>query len=148
MNSPEISHKKGFTLVELLLTVAIVSVLGGVLFPLSYSFFQAQLLDETREGIAGTLRYAGSLAIAGKRDAQFGVKILPDSYVMFEGDSYAARTAGEDLSFPLPSSITITGPDEIVFSEGTGVPSESGAIGLTMGAREVFVYVGEKGTVQ
>ena len=139
---------QAFTLVEVLLTVALLSILGGLLFPVGFSFFQSQILDEAREGLVGVLRSAQALALAGTHDTSFGVKILPSAYVLFEGDAYASRVADEDLSFSLPADMEISGPDEIIFSEGSSIPSVSGTIDLVLNTRRASVVIGEKGVIE
>ena len=61
--SPDARTTGGFSLVELVVTIAVLGILAGVAGP---KFFRRQSFDEriTRDQLAGSLRYAQKLALA------------------------------------------------------------------------------------
>ncbi len=61
--APGARVRRGFTLIELVVIIAILGILAGVAGP---RFFRRQSFDEriTRDELAGSLRYAGKLALA------------------------------------------------------------------------------------
>lgn len=150
MNSREVFHaknKKGFTLIELLLVAALMISLGAFMFPLGLSFYRAQMLNETSEGLLSALRKAQSFAIAGRGEHAFGVKILPDAYVLFEGDSYDARVQNQDEIYPVASTISITGFDEVVFDELEGIPDTTGTLTITLDKSDEYIEVTQSGAI-
>ncbi len=115
-------------MMELLLVIALTFTIGVVVFPMSLSFYRAEMLDGITEGVTSALRTAHSMAVTGRDDTSHGVKIMDDAYVTFAGDSYASRDVTHDEVFSLPVTVQFTGPDEIVFALRTGTPSEAGTL--------------------
>jgi type II secretory pathway pseudopilin PulG len=135
MNSLEIYQGrtvKGFTLVELLLSVALIFIIAALTFPVGTSFYRSQMLREATDGVLGGLRRAQQFAHTGKDDTAFGVYLTSGSYTIFEGDSYAARNVAEDEVHQVSTAVEFSGLSEVVFSELEGIPSTSGAITLTV----------------
>lgn len=140
-------NQKGFTLVELLLVVALVFIVSLFTFPIGLSFLYAQTLDETTYGLTGTLRAAQSHARHGKADSAFGVKILSNSYVLFAGDSYALRDQTFDTTYSLPASVAVEGFDEVVFEQSTGYPDVMGVLSLSLYGKTAVVVLDAYGLV-
>ena len=138
----------GFTLIELLLVIALIFVLGVFLFPAGVVLVSGQTLSETTSDIASTLRRAQSEAVLGKHANSFGVKIIAPNYVLFEGDSYAARIQSEDEEFTFSSRILTEGLDEVVFEKRTGEANATGSISLSLDGEQKEIFVYEKGTVE
>lgn len=151
MNSPAAFHvntnKNGFTLVELLLVAALMLMMGALLFPLGITFYRAQMLNETGEGIASVLRKAQSFTITGKNDASYGVRFLPDAYVLYEGASYTLRDISGDEVYPLPSTVILSGFEEVHFEPFSGMPSQTGSIDIATGGESVQIEVLTSGVI-
>jgi prepilin-type N-terminal cleavage/methylation domain-containing protein len=126
----------GFTLVELMLVMALVLIVGIFTSGVGVSYYRSQVLNETADNLVSSLRHAQGYALSGKDNSAFGVYIHEDSYVMFEGQDYESRVEEEDMVFPISANITMSGPVEIVFSELTGTPNVTETIYLTLGSRE------------
>lgn len=139
---------RGFTLVELLIVIAVASLVSLLTLPVGIKFFQSQTLDETSSDILNTLRRAYSQAVFQKNDNAFGVKFLSGSYVLFQGSSYAARTISEDESFTLPGGVTTSGIDEIVFAKLTGIPNTTGALTVTLGSDSQALDINSHGKIE
>lgn len=112
---------KGFTLLELLIVIALVIILVALTFPIGLNFYGNQAMDETSSNIISALRKAQSQSIFQNNDSSFGVKFLSDSYVLFQGGSYGGRIQSEDEIFSLPKGVSVSGADEIVFSKLSGI---------------------------
>lgn len=138
----------GFTLVELLLVMAMVIIIGTFTSSVGVSYYQSQILHETTDNVLSTLRQAQGYAMSGKNNHAFGVFIQEDSYVLFEGQDYASRLSDEDMVFPINSSLTIYGPSEIVFSELTGVANVAGTLYISFGNRETQINVLPSGYIE
>ena len=140
-------HTHGFTLVELLLVLALTFVVGAFTFPMGITFFRAQLLSDTTDLLSDTLRTAQVQAHMQKNDSSFGVKALAGSFVLFEGESYEARTVAEDESFTLPPTVELSGFDQIIFSKGTGIPDSTHQITLSLVGNEQIITVNATGVI-
>lgn len=152
MNSPEVfpnsKRKRGFTLVELLLVIALMLIVGVFMFPLGISFYRSQMTNEAIEGIQSALRRAQTFAITGKHDSSFGVKFSESSYVLFEGESYASRITSEDELYTIGAHIEDGTLDEIVFEPFSGLPSATGVIEVSSGEKSGQIEVTNAGRIQ
>lgn len=140
--------RRGFTVIEVSLVVSLIFIVGAFFFPLSISFLQAQVLDEHTDGLVSALRKAQAHAFYARNDSAFGIKILSESYVLFQGTSYASRTTSEDQIFTTPDSISMTGLSEIVFAEHTGLPDVSGTITVSLEDRERRIDINAYGRIE
>lgn len=139
---------RGFTLTELLLVIGIMLIIAIFTSPIGISFYQTQLLNETSDGLTSALRSAQSFARSGKHNHSFGVRILSDSYVLFEGDSYASRVVGEDDIFHISGTVVLSGIDEIVFSALDGKPNVVGIISISSGSRGREIEILTSGNIE
>ncbi|MEK7607276.1 MAG: type II secretion system protein [Patescibacteria group bacterium] len=126
----------GFTLLEVLLSVAILSLLAGIGAPIFQSFQTRNALDITATEIAQNIRRAQALSRASEGDTTWGAFIQNGQVTLFKGASFATRDTDYDETIDLSSSITPSGVSEIVFSKLTGLPSATGTITLTSNTNE------------
>jgi prepilin-type N-terminal cleavage/methylation domain-containing protein len=125
-------HKKtGFTLIEVLLSIALITVLAGVAVPTYYSLFYKNDLDVAKNQVAQSLRRAEVLSSASDGDATWGLKIQSGSVIIFKGLNYTDRDIKYDEAYQISSSIVPSGLLEIVFNKMTGFPQLTGNIVLT-----------------
>jgi prepilin-type N-terminal cleavage/methylation domain-containing protein len=126
-----VSNQRGFTLIEMLLSVSIIAMLVGLSVPVYASFVGRNDLDVTRQGIVESLRRAQVYARAVEGDSTWGVAIVSGKAVVFKGASYAARDTAFDENIIINSTITPSGLGEVVFAKLSGAPSTSGTATLT-----------------
>jgi len=139
---------KGFTLLEMLLSVALITVISGIGVPIYQSFQTRNDLDIAEVAAVQTLRRAQVLSQAVDGDTNWGMLATTSSIILFKGASYAARDSGYDEIFEIPASITISGTQEYVFSKFTGEPQTTGTTILTSNSNEVRnIVVNSKGMV-
>ncbi len=152
MKSPVISHNnivmKGFTIIELLLVMGLITIVAAITAPVGISFYKAQLISDVSENVTDSLRRAQAYATGSRNDSSYGVQILPNEYVLFEGSSYASRVVSEDEIFYYPETVIITGFDEIIFSKVSGEPSEVGTLTFTLGNRIKYVELTPAGNIE
>ncbi len=127
--------KRGFTLVELLVVIAMLAVLFLVTSPAYESVLVKYQLVTNASDLRELLRTAQGLAMASREDSAYGVHFLPGKgggYVLFKGESYATRDlAYEELSTTLPRTLTLVSSvagDEIVFSTLVGSTEDAGEV--------------------
>jgi prepilin-type N-terminal cleavage/methylation domain-containing protein len=137
----------GFTLVELLLVMALVLIVGMVTSSIGISYYQSQILTETTDNFTSVLRQAQGYAMSGKNNSAFGIFVAEDSYVLFEGQDYESRLSNEDMIFPINSYINISGPSEIIFSPFTGTSNVVDTVYISFGSRAKQVEILSSGYI-
>jgi len=139
---------KGFTLIEVIVSLALFIVLLGLFLPVALSYLSASHLADTTTGVQSALREAQAKAKWQKNDQSFGVKFLSDTYVLFQGESYASRDESEDLIFGLPAGVTTSCESEWVFTSQTGRPTAVGSITITAGTRSETIEINKLGLIE
>lgn len=142
--------ERGFSLLELLLSVTIIGMLAGLSWPVYQSYQTQTDLDVTTQSIADSLRRAQTYARNGNGDSAWGVRILPDSAVVYKGATYASpgRDTAYDELISISSAFTTGGLSDITFAKFTAAPSTTGSITLTAAGNNIrTITINEKGTV-
>ena len=139
--------KRGFTLFEVLLIIAIVAAVFVISAPYDLEFYRGQLTGDAQANIIDALQRARHNAVLQKNDSDFGVHIEAPNYVIFQGSDYNDRVMEQDEVFPLVDSLTFGGPTDIVFSKLTGVPSATGTITISYGSISRDILIGDSGSV-
>src|SRR3989338_10732200 len=129
------STKSGFTLLEVMIVVAILAIIMGATMSSGFGFYTNQSLIGERDGLTSLLRHARGRAMNNTNQSSHGVYISTSTnqYILFQGASYASRSQDYDLPFPKSPGATFTVPSEILFTAVTGVSSASGTITLSVG---------------
>lgn len=138
---------KGFTLLELLLSVAIIGLLAGLSLPVYRTLLSKNDLDITAAVTASSLQRAQTLSQAVDTDTTWGVNVQNNNIVIFKGASFAARDTTFDETFSVPVSISIGGTTEIVFAKLTGLPQTTGTVSLSSESDSRSVTINAKGMV-
>ena len=115
-------EKQGFTLVEVLVVVALITLFLFMTVPFTMDFYRDQVLEGQTSSLANNLKVAQSHARSGKNDSSWGIKFFEDNYILFMGDSYdeEGRDDTYDKTFKITSGIEVEGVSEIVFEKDTG----------------------------
>ena len=138
----------GFTLLEVLLSVAIIGIMAGISVPVYQSLQVRNDLDIGATAVTQSARRAQILAQASDGDIGWGVYIQSGFITLFKGASYATRDNVYDEVFDLPVSITPSGMSEIVYIKFTGMPQAVGTVTLTSNANETrTISINAKGTI-
>jgi len=120
--------KKGFTLIELMIVVALIVMLSALTLPLGFGFFQETTFKDQVRNIENSLRKAQALAMTSRIDSDVGVRINPSECIIFERESFQSRrTSDIVIPFSVTLSVSIRGSideeldePEIVFQKSTG----------------------------
>jgi prepilin-type N-terminal cleavage/methylation domain-containing protein len=140
----------GFSLIEVLLVLALVGVVAGLSVPVYQSFQVRDDLDIAANTTVQTLRRAQTLSQAISQDATWGVSVQSGSIVLFQGANFATRDTDHDEVFFVPTTITIApaSTTEFVFDKFTGEPQATGSLTLESTTNESrTVTLGEKGII-
>lgn len=136
----------GYTLLELLVVVAIVFALVGVALPIGLDFYNQYLLTEERDNLVQVLRKARSEAMANINQKPHGVAFLANQYVLFQGASYASRDTDWDRFYNHSGKVSLDAPAQIIFSHLEGA-SASSTVSLSDASQKVEIKVSDEGRI-
>lgn len=140
---------KGFTLIEIMLVIALMVVIGGISAPVYQSFQVKNNLDVASYTVAQTLRRAQVLSQVGASDSPWGVHIESGSATLFKGASYTSRDTLLDEVSEISTNIIPSGISDIIFSKLLGEPQVTGNIILTTSNDDTkTITINAKGTVE
>lgn len=139
--------RRGFTLIETLMVIALTAMMAGLGAVVSFTFLRSQRLESTAETIAAEMTRARADAFDQVDDAPHGIEILSDRVVRFEGASYATRTTSKDLTTLFPSSVTLSGMNEIDFASGSLGPVVAGTTTIADGSQSYLVTISAYGVI-
>src|SRR5688500_3965785 len=125
-------RERGFTLIEVLMSVVIIGMLVGMSLPIYQSFQTRNDLAIATEGVAGMLRraqtYARGMSNTIQNDtALWGVHVEVGSATLFKGASYAARDTSLDEVMSIPATFSVAASD-VRFSKMYGLPTATGTV--------------------
>lgn len=139
---------RGYTLLEMLLVVAIIAILAGLSAPVYQSFQNKNDLGVTTEVLANTLRRAQFFSQGVKEDSQWGVRVVDGNIILFKGDNFSARDQNFDEEFRVSPNIESVGIQEIVFNKFSGEPVDIGTFRLvSVNNDEKNLIINEKGVI-
>jgi prepilin-type N-terminal cleavage/methylation domain-containing protein len=138
---------RGFTLIELMLAVAITAVVSIFVLPGGIAYLTRSVVAEAETELISVLRGAQMEAIARSDGMPVGVRIEEDAYIRFEGPSYELRDADADRVYRLPPGVLASGMAEVVFARGSGLPDGAGDIVLTMADEEATITIAGSGII-
>lgn len=139
---------KGFTLPEMLLSVTLLSIIGGMVIPMYRTFMIRNDLDVATMTLVHNLRRAQSLSQSSDGDSVWGVHVGVGSILIYKGASYVLRDPNFDENTSITKTIVPTGLSEVNYSKVLGVPTATGTISLTSQINEIRnVTINDKGTV-
>jgi prepilin-type N-terminal cleavage/methylation domain-containing protein len=126
---------KGFTLIETIVVISIISLLIGMsIFSLT-SFKSNATLGKNVSKIKSLLEEARYESFSGKNDTTYGIKVLSTSTISFVGSSYASNTGSTvyALDGAVIENISLSGSStEIVFKKNTGGADSAGTFKVRM----------------
>jgi general secretion pathway protein H len=131
---------RGFTLVELLVVLALMGLALTVASPLIANALPGTQMRAAARDVATGLRYARSLAIASNADVTFDVDV--------EAHRFAVSPSRRSGSFPEDAEIVLTTARSELFDSGAGSirffpdgTSTGGGIEIVRGGRKFLITV-------
>lgn len=127
--------QKGFTLLEILITLAIVVILSAIIIVPFSNFRASKLLEVTSNEVVSLLVQARADTISSKNASQYGVHFEASRVVLFAGDTFVDGNPGNfELSIdPVLqiSNITLAGSgSDVIFERITGSTAQPGTVML------------------
>ena len=116
--------RNGFSYVQILLIVAVISILGGVAAPYYVQFQTRQQLSEAVDRLVVDLRYAQTKAMQRAENNVWGVHIQDSTkeYVLFYGPGYTPSQSNNQ-TIGYANSVSVAPDQDIVFAPVTGLPN-------------------------
>lgn len=139
--------RRGFTLIEIMVSFGVGLILLGVTVIISANFIKNRELVVVTEGLVSYLRSAEQRALASEGNMNHGVSVTGGQLTLFRGSSYAGRQTAYDSILPFQSYITITGITEVVFAKQTGAPSYAGTVTVGNGTRSASIIIYSTGAI-
>ena len=144
-------NKKGFTLIELILVVALMVVLVTLAAPFYQSLQLKADLGQVREELANNLRRQEFYAADSRLDSAWGVKFNFDSYTLFKGDGFVGRDPALDEIISLPKNVSLSATlAEVVFIKASGNTATAGSLTLAnlINNQNLTISISNQGLVE
>ncbi|TSC81608.1 MAG: hypothetical protein G01um101419_788 [Parcubacteria group bacterium Gr01-1014_19] len=120
--------------------MGILVVLLGAGAPVAYNFYYQAQFESEYSLLFSILQQARNLAMINRNESAHGVYLESETFIVFQGSSFAARTASQDREFPRSTQVTISGPSEIVFAVLSGeTASTTFSFSNSNYSRDIFV---------
>ena len=134
------NHMRGFTVFEILIVMGIFTIMVGIAAPTQLGFYLNYQFDSETDLLTALLHQARNLSMVNYNEASHGLYVLSDQFVVFEGDSYAARVQANDKKYPRNTDVAVSGATEIVFTSLSGATaSTTFNLNDTRKSRDIFV---------
>lgn len=147
---------RGFTLMEVIVTIALFSVLLSLGLVLSMDVYRATLFRSTRQVLVSSLTTARGRSLSNMYQTTHGVCYLAPNFIIFRGTTYGA-TSGFNETIPGNPAVTLTSTGDffscgsgtgIVFSQLTATISHTGTITVAeQGHSSETITVNSLGTI-
>lgn len=128
--------KKGFTLIEILIVIAIIGILTTISVSVFSTYRSVQSIDRDTDTVVEILRQARSETLSSENATTYGVHFASSTITLFAGSSYSGSNS-TNQNFPLVSADTVLtvsltgGGYDVVFNRLSGETNENGTIVLS-----------------
>ena len=140
--------QRGFSLIEIMVTIAILIMLAASVAAVSFSYLRNQQVRSASDAIVAELLLAQTNAYAQTHDAGHGIMVFTDRVIRFEGDTYASRVEAEDVTTLFSTIVALSGISEVNFLNGSLSPVVSGTITLESNETAMDITISPYGVVQ
>lgn len=140
-------NKKGFTLLELLLSVSIIAFLSGIGMIVLPAFYLRNNVDVSVILATQNLERAKILAQIERGDDDWGLKIENGKMTLFKGASFSGRDIEYDEGFSFPGGISFNGDTEFIFQEFSGKPVKNYSISFSGGGISRVININGQGAI-
>lgn len=126
------NKQKGFSLLEVLLVIAIMSIIVAISFSSWQSFSDATNLSNTAKMIETKIKLAKNYSLGAVNDVNYGIHLETGSVTLFPADAAYVLGDSDNQVFDLTDGVEIYdgAGNDIVFSRLTGITPDSGTIGI------------------
>ncbi len=141
--------KKGFSLLEMILSLALVGLVLAISLPLSQSYQNQNNFREVKDQLVSMIRKAQLFSQGSIEDSGWGVYISSTAATLFKGSSFALRDFSYDEVYDLPMTVGLSGTQQFVFNKISGELSSSSSLTLISLTNETStININQKGIVE
>jgi prepilin-type N-terminal cleavage/methylation domain-containing protein len=142
--------KKGFTIVEMIVVIALSALIVGTTVSMFSSLSNVQSLDKDAENVGAYLLKARNQTVNAKNNAVYSVHFASTTVTLFQGASYVSGSSTNQV-YSLSSKVSLVSymfspaTTTITFQKMTGKPSATGTIIYTLNndassTRSILIY--------
>ena len=129
------SSTKGFTLIEIVVVIAIIALISTVTLSATSRGTQQQTLDGAASTLASLLAQARADTLSSQNNLTYGVHVDAGQFVLFGGTSYVENAAG-NVAVPIDTNIAVIagyiGGADVMFRQLSGEASAYGTTTLSI----------------
>jgi prepilin-type N-terminal cleavage/methylation domain-containing protein len=139
---------RGFTLIEILTSVAILSVILGLGLFMSMDSYRAYLSRSERDTVVSLLERARSRAMANVHQTTWGMCYVAPNYIIFRGSTCVPGAATNEETPANPGAVIagLTSASPVVFAQLSGATAAA-TVTVTEGPRVSTITINHEGTI-
>lgn len=118
---------RGFTLIELILVIAVLSIVAMLSSPFYSRFLLQNAVGNTEDQLIGSLRKAQTYAMSGRQSDSWSVNYSSNTITLYKGTSFSGRNSAFDERFSVNPTVSVTGFSDMSFAHATGMPTPTSA---------------------
>lgn len=149
------SHTKGITLIEVIIVIALLTILAQISLSGDISFYRKKTFNEEVDNLylsfmrtRVTSMHNVCYGISCTDGKPHGVHIEADRYVLFQGNLFSHRDVAYDEIVFFPPSVSATSLGDVVFEQLSG-NTNAGTITITDGeSRVAQILVNTEGRIE
>ena len=148
---PKNFYKKGLTLWEVLIAIAILGILVVMVLPGFAKIRKIQVLKSTTEDVVSVLGEARSETLSSLNSSSYGVHFQTDKVILFQGTTFSSGATGNKITKIISpatiSSINLNNSGvDVYFNRLSGLPSTTGIITVNIsGATTKIITISAMG---
>ena len=139
---------KGFSLLEIILTLAILLILSAFLFPFTIGKLQEAQLKNYSKQLLEDIYFQQQHA--RNQNIHTGIKLESGKYTLFTGETFESSTEKDvkelDRGYTI-SNISLNEGTTVLFSSGSVKPTTFGTFILSRGQSRVRIYINKEGLI-
>lgn len=144
----QIQKMNGFSLLEIILTVAILLILSVFLFPFTIGKLQEVQLKNYSTKLIEDIYFQQQQA--RNQNIHTGIKLESEKYTLFTGETFESSTEKDvkelDKGYTI-SNISLNEGTTILFSPGSVKPTTFGTFVLNRGQSRIKIYINKEGLI-